>query len=339
MSNNNSYICRYIDTYKNWRELLENDFGLDISDNKDYSIFRYTNRSNLLNPLVREANSIIIDTNKNEIVCWPLRKIGNWDDVYADIIDWSSAVVEEKVHGYVVKLWYDKINDKWSFYNKDGINEDIIKTADNYSNIHFERLLRSMTYIFVLSLSPSEHLFHVGTKSNMTGTECTIDLGIDKPKVFPYHDLNECFKHLTKDGFIVTDKDWHRIKVVKQEKFHGRLTKRDIINTLLGSNENFNYLCQKHPNYRIQFEYYRFKIEELIYKSDIYIEFVRDLYNKNGNNKEKIKELTKNDELYCIGIKALDNNLTSIQIIKDMNINKICYLIETFKSYKPKLKA
>ena len=64
---------------------------------------------------IRELGGIIIDCERCEVVCWPFRKFGNHNEGYADTIDWSTARVQEKVDGSIVKLWYDEANGKWQF--------------------------------------------------------------------------------------------------------------------------------------------------------------------------------------------------------------------------------
>ena len=116
--------------------------------------------------------------------------------------------------GSIVKLWYDRKKPGWQFSTNATLRAedapvgefslisfyDLICKADNFSDIPFATLDQDATYIFEL-VSPSNRvvvpyettmLYHIGTRSNITGQELDIDIGIRKPKMYPIHSLGEC---------------------------------------------------------------------------------------------------------------------------------------------------
>ena len=117
-------------------------------------IFNYEITADFTLPQVQEARGIILNTEKREVVCWPFRKFGNHNESYADEIDWSTARVQEKVDGSIVKLWYDEANEKWQFSTNGCIRAErasvngrldltygeLIEKAENYGQIPFDRL-------------------------------------------------------------------------------------------------------------------------------------------------------------------------------------------------------
>ena len=150
--NTNSLICNFIyNNPDNWEELLT-DKCINIKRDNDLCIFNYDIGCNFEDPIVQEARGIIIDTNKLQVVCWPFRKFGNYSESYVDNIDWSSARVQEKIDGSIIKLWFNKDTDKWVWStngviyasktsNSLGFNFlDLIKSTVNYSKIDFDNL-------------------------------------------------------------------------------------------------------------------------------------------------------------------------------------------------------
>ena len=117
--NENSYLTRYISMHENWRtELSEYPYFLKIAEEGRYTIFNYDMTQSVSIdgerrmcefslPEVPEARGIIINTETLDVACWPFRKFGNYGEYYADSIDWSTARVQEKVDGSIMKLWND----------------------------------------------------------------------------------------------------------------------------------------------------------------------------------------------------------------------------------------
>ncbi len=215
--NANSVICKYINDHPtDWYEALHKDYGIRIKKEDSLAIFSYNIECDFRDPIVQEARGIIIDHEKMEVVCWPFRKFGNYTESYADPIDWNNAVVLEKVDGSIIKLWYNKITEAWQFSTNGVINAEnattdafsniaygaLIRQAVNYKDIPFDKLDKDSTYIFEL-VSPQTRvvvkydeiaLYHLGTRSNITGEERNEDIGIKKPKSYKISSLEDCIK-------------------------------------------------------------------------------------------------------------------------------------------------
>lgn len=199
----NSFICNFINDHPDdWRELLA-EKNILIKDKGEYSIFNYYINADFTDPIVQEARGIIIRTDTLEVACWPFRKFGKYDEPYADSIDWSTARVQQKIDGSIIKLWFDKINDNWTWStngmidaNEAFIDEthtksfmDLIIETDLYAaDLEYEltskkpgvwNFNKDYTYIFELT-SPINQvvihydeimLYHIGTRNNLTGEE------------------------------------------------------------------------------------------------------------------------------------------------------------------------
>lgn len=103
----------------NWKEkLAAKPYCLDISYDRDYSLFKYSLLDSDLNlSICKEARGCICRQDENGewiCVCRSLDKFGNWGESYADTkkINWSAGVdVQQKVDGSIIRLWYDR--DYW----------------------------------------------------------------------------------------------------------------------------------------------------------------------------------------------------------------------------------
>lgn len=252
--NNNSYICKFIDAHPtNWKLLLQ-DRNIKVkfeSEEKDVAIFNYDLLADFTDPIVQEARGIIINTKTKEVLCWPFRKFGNSYEFYVDDIDWSTASVQEKVDGSIIKLWYNHDIGIWIWSSNSCIHAvnakfpngftlaDIILKCPQFSIVrqYMESniLVTDFTYIFEL-VSPYNQivvrytestLYHIGTRNNITGEEYSSKLeGIPCPKLYPLSSEKDCIEaasHLnsgyypSNEGFVVVDNNWHRIKIKSPE--------------------------------------------------------------------------------------------------------------------------
>ena len=245
--NTNSNICRFAAEHDNWRGLLA-EKGIGIKEEDNLAILNYGIPCDFTDPIVQEARVIIIDTKSLGVVCWPFRKFGNYGEGYTDDIDWGTDREQEKIDGSIAKLWHDKNDNLWRWSTNSMIDAseahvmdkavsfmELIRRADNYNDIPYDDLDRDMTYIFEL-VAPEQkivirydypYLYHIGTRSNITGQEIDLDIGIKKPAEYPLHSLTECVRAAEAlnagndtvkfEGYVVVDANWHRIKVKSPE--------------------------------------------------------------------------------------------------------------------------
>ena len=188
---------------------------------------------------IKECRGIILKKVEDgyKIVCRPFKKWFNFQEPHADEIDWTSARVQAKIDGSLVKLWFDE---GWHWSTMGTIDADyadtasglsfgeIIRQSDNFKVIDFDNLDKELTYIFEL-VSPynqvvikynTPHLYHIGTRRR-NGEELNVDIGIEKPTEYPLHSLEECIAAaeklnddmVTDEGYVVVDKNWNRIKI------------------------------------------------------------------------------------------------------------------------------
>lgn len=208
-----SLICNYIKEHgTNWKEDFKNEFPeIQMSEDKQYPLvlFKYAIGADFSNPIIQEARGIIIDTDKIKPVCWAFRKFGKYDESYSDKIDWKSAIIQEKIDGSIMKLWFNEYTNEWQLSTSGMIDAkdapvsfdntlisfyDLFHMAENWDDSLLDDLNKDYTYIFELVskynrvVIPYEKtmLYHIGTRNNVTGKETSVvDINrIPKPRIY-----------------------------------------------------------------------------------------------------------------------------------------------------------
>jgi len=364
-----SYILKHLEgevSVQEVKELMEKiDIKCKTKDNR--IIFNYTIGADFSNPVVQEARGIIMDMGAEDVskisdwrvVCWPFRKFGNWGESYADDINWNTAQVQAKIDGSILKLY--RYNGQWHWATNGCIDacdantpligrtfQDVIESADNFGSINYDILDKYNTYIFEL-VSPETrvvveydktHLYHLGTRSNLTGVEFNNFIGIEKPHIYNIADPNlekviEEAKHLNNgvcehEGFVVCDSDYHRIKVKNPEylMLHHSLTKDsvskdDVVEAIILNDEEKIMALLSYPRLKVQFKYYDWQVTKFLYELEIYVNYVRNVYPSCGSRKEFALKI-KDDKFKAFGFMAVDNpDMTVMQLIKKFGISKV----------------
>lgn len=228
-------LLKFIKNNKNWKELIQKDpYNIIIKENSNYTLLKYNQlSSDFKSPIVRACRGIILDQ-YNTVVCFPFYKFFNYGEDNADVIDWESAKVQEKIDGSLIKIWFDKFwhvstNGSINAYEA-SLNENGKTFGDLFEEVRdlidFDKLNKNNTYMFelvspenqVVIYYPETKIYHIGTRNNNTFEELDEDIGVEKPKLYNFNsldDLIEFSKTLSKDeeGFVVVDKNYNRIKV------------------------------------------------------------------------------------------------------------------------------
>jgi hypothetical protein len=366
----NSVICNFInENPTTWEQQMD---ALEIKVRREgcYAIFNYGIMCDFKNPIVQEARGIIIDITTLTVVCWPFRKFGNYNEGYVDEIDWDSARVLEKVDGSIVKLWYDYSQEKWQFSTngvvyseKAPVNGlvgitygDVIKQTENYKDIDYSILNKDYTYIFEL-VSPLTQiivkyekpmLYHLGTRNNKTGEEYNIDIGIIKPMEYSLCCLGDCINsvialnkdnsQIDKEGYVVVDKDFHRIKVKSPDYIMMHhvstkeyVTKKECIDVLLNQREKLDTIIKNCPTFVPVIKYYDYKLSELIVTADKMAILAVSLYKEYSYDRKAVADVIKSHPLSDVGFKSLTSDKTGSEILLSMPIEKLCKLIKDYE--------
>ncbi|MCR5806998.1 MAG: hypothetical protein K6G68_08200 [Oscillospiraceae bacterium] len=366
--NNNSYLCRLIHDFPDtWQDILTKK-GIRFRSEGRLTIFNYEAVCDFSDPVVQESRGIVIDTQSLEPVCWPFRKFGNWNESYADSIDWHSARVQDKIDGSIIKLWYDRQERRWRFSTNGVISAetanaeatlkhtfmDIIRRADNFGQIPFDKLDCDCTYIFemvspenrVVIDYPFYRLFHIGTRNNITGREFISDIGLEKPHEYALHSLEECTaaaeslntaENVDKEGFVVVDKDFCRIKI-KSPRYlvihhtigNGAFTKERCLRMLTEGITDIDGFCRDYPRYAVILRFYQYKLAELEYEVGMYTAYVRNLYEELSRERKAVAAAIKTHRLAGFGFKAIDSEKTAGELIADLSVTQLCRYIDEY---------
>lgn len=331
--NSKGVIVKYKD------DLILLSYNLNVAMEHDIKI-------DFTNPIVKECRGIILNKNTFDVVCYPFSKFGNYTESYADKIDWLSAKIQEKIDGSLMKLYY--YNNKWNWSTSGMIDAndapvsdnmtfyDLVKSANNYTDIDFDSLDKDNTYMFEL-VSPLKRivvqynqttLYHIGTRNNKTGKELNVDIGIHKPKEYNYMSLDECVKFveefdddLLHEGFVVVDKDYHRIKIKSTSylAMHRAIDNHKVF-TLKRAIEIIRANCiERYKDFPIEYEYLK-KVEYDIVRmrKEIYeyLLYAINLFEENNREKKAFALALRDDKFKFLAFEAIkQENLDIVKFI------------------------
>ena len=215
---------------------------INIQFSKDNSLvlLKYGIDADFYDPVVKNARGIILYRKDFSIACYPFNKFGNYTESYCDEIDWKTAKVQEKIDGSIMKIWYNKLTNKWMLSTNGTIDANDAPIYGNNksfaqlfydakSKIDYNKLDKNNTYIFelvspenrIVIYYPYTDIYHIGTRNNNTCEEISVDIGIQKPKEYNVNTLEDSIKYCNDictpddrhEGFVVVDDHYSRIKI------------------------------------------------------------------------------------------------------------------------------
>lgn len=239
-------LFKFIEKHgNNWKEVISlPPYCIKVIEEDGLTLLKYDLlESDFNQKVVHECRGIILDGNNN-VVCYPFDKFFNYSECFASKIDWSSACVQEKIDGSIMKVYY--YNNEWKVATNAKINAfnaqlmpdagnenvpfssfgDLFEEARKSAGLDYNNLNKDYTYIFEL-VSPYNKvvipydeikIYHIGTRNNKTLLEEIVDIGVEKPQLYPLSTAEECLtaaKNLPskKEGFVVVDKFFNRVKI------------------------------------------------------------------------------------------------------------------------------
>jgi hypothetical protein len=291
------HLLDFIKANNDWETKLQTKpYCIAVKRKDSLAIFTYSQiDSDFYNPLVRECRGIILDMDTLNPVCVPFYKFGNYREGYAPDIDWSTARVQEKVDGSLIKLWWHKgewrVSTNGTIDAKDAsIGCDVSPYASFYDLfiiasegvLNYSQLDKDNTYLFEL-VSPFNRVvvphsepkvYHIGTRNNKTLVETEIDIGVEKPRSYSLKSLKECVAAagslpFNDEGYVVVDKNWNRIKIKSPAyvaahhlKNNGVITKARIV-AMLKLHEEDEFL-NYYPEFNCAFDEVQGSIDAFI---------------------------------------------------------------------------
>ena len=356
-------LIEYIKKNKDWEtKLTQKPYYLTIKRKDNLIMFCYSQiDSDFSKQIVRESRGIIFEDVTFNVVCLPFFKFYNYGETNASEIDWSTAKVQEKLDGSLIKLWF--YDDEWRISTNGTIDAkdanlssdvsefqnfyDLFLVALKGTNIQLHELDRQYTFMFEL-MSPYNRVVvphkdikirHIGTRCNTTLKEVNIDIGVDKPKSYTFGSIEECIyiaKELPFDqeGYVVVDNDWNRVKIkglayiaVHHLSNNGIVTKKRIMD-LIKLNEDSEFLVY-YPEFTEAVNDMRSKINTFIEDMDWCIKCQQEIMNKKTINRKKFAKFVQSTRNPDVLFKWLDGKISNTQEwLDNQRSEKIVELLE-----------
>ena len=337
----------------NFKELCE-EKNIEIKYDEDLMLLKYGIKANFKDPIVKQSRGIIFNRDK-KVICRPFDKFCNYNEDSADEIDWTTARVQEKLDGSLIKLYY--WHNEWVFATNGTINakeamtangdcfQELIESAINYNKINFDNLKKDRTYLFelvgpknrVVVEYPATMLYHIGTRK-LTGEEVEEDIGIQKPKLFSIKTLDECvelsqsMKDENFEGFVVVDKNYKRIKVKTPEYIiahrainNGNLYLKVIEFLLADLKEEVLY---KMSHTRLVYLDMKRKFANLEYEIEKTMQDARAYYEEYDFDRKAAALVIKNWKYSDAGFRALDSDITSKEYLAEKSAKKVLEILK-----------
>lgn len=247
-------LGKFISQNKDWESILiKEPYCLKVQRYDGFILFKYNQiNSDFSNPIVQEARGIIFKEGYWEVpICHAFDKFFNVGESNAVDIDWSTAIVSQKVDGSLIKLWYN--DNHWRISTNGMINAyqacysdiegcnfgNLFEEALKNNNLSFEDLTKNLTpgctYMFELVSSKTRvvipyektDLYYLGCRDNFTNVEwpfytvapdITTPNNIKTPTLYSLNSIDKCLKAAQnlpwdEEGYVVCDTNRNRVKI------------------------------------------------------------------------------------------------------------------------------
>ncbi len=270
-------LLKFIAANSDWKEKIQLEpYCVKVEEDNDYILLKYDQIHSDFNiPMVRECRGIILVKTNLEVVCHPFDKFGNYGEGYCPEIDWATARVQSKIDGSLIKVWYHNFWHVSSNGMIDAGSCDLALPFGGYNTLgdlfaqafiykykkSFNDLNKNYAYMFEV-ISPYNRvvipyteidIYHIGTRDMKTGQELVCDIGVQRPKEFNLHTLDDVIAAakvlpFNDEGYVVVDGSWNRAKIkspayvaVHHLRGEGNLSYKRVL-TLIMSNEHTEFL-------------------------------------------------------------------------------------------------
>ena len=354
-------LLDFIRDNNDWEERLSDaPYLIRIKRSEGFIMFCYEVNADFHIDIVRECRGIILDeTDGYKPVCVPFFKFGNYGEPYADDIDWTTAKVQEKIDGSLIKVWHHQ--GVWHVSTNNTIDAGSAKTNNNEDTFlhvfekawantgkHFSELNPDYTYLFEL-VSPQTRvvipytetkLYHTGTRDINTLQELNMDIGIEKPKEFSISTIEACVeaaKNLDKyhEGFVVVDSRWRRIKVKSpiyiaiHHLLNNIVSEKRILEIFLSG--EYKEVISYFPEYEGTFQTVHEQIDRFIAYNEQELETVKNT--GYATQKELAGYVTQTICPSCLFF-VLNGKSPSIrEFVYNMSTNSLIFYLEKYQSF------
>ena len=192
-------------------------------------------------------------------------------------------------------------------------------------------------------------LYHLGTRSNITGIERCEDIGIKTPAAFPITSLGDCLRaaaalndgcegdEVKNEGFVVVDAAYRRVKIKSPDyivmhrlRLSGYLPKRECLIMLLEGGESAQLLLSLNPALLPTAKYYDFRLTELCHTADLLGDLARRLYEEYSGDRGAVARIIGKHPLAFVAFRCLGSAERGSEILRSMTVERIAKLIPDY---------
>lgn len=358
-----SLILDLIKTDPHWKKTLE-EKDIRITRKGNLASFNYNMGADFTDPIVCEARGLILNTKTKKVVCFPFKKFGNYGETYADEIDWNSARVQEKIDGSIIKVYFHNkewriatnatidANEALAGSSQHSFGELFLKAAKN-QDLDWSRLDKKCTYMFELTSPESRvvidygntpKIWHIGTRNNVTEKEFETNIGIMKPMQYPLGDLASCIEAanninntkacVENEGFVVVDKDYHRIKIKSPEYVfvhhilpNGAVSDETLISCIKeGTSDDIEAY---RPDVAPKIIYLREGMKDIENRLNQYTKYWKKQIGKRNLSRKDFALLEKDSPYFPLCVSAIFSDKKKVPSADEIRTAKLCELINT----------
>ena len=342
-------VLKLMNSNPNWRDVLRADpYNITIKEDDEFVLLKYSQIDSDFNlQIVRECRGAIFVEEEDGWRCVrrAFDKFGNYGEGYAADIHWDTAVVQEKIDGSLISVWYYK--GLWHISTNgtiDAFKAPLGDTGMTFGDYFFECLgdegmffwklnhCYCYTYEMVGPLNRvvipynEPKLYAIGQRNMLTMEEVPYkgplgaEYNIWTPAYYELGTLDEVIaaaQKLSKDeeGFVVRDWRMNRIKVKSPEylmaaRLHnnGVITDKRIIEIIQTENvDDFIAYC---PMYEARLREMQDKITKVLWSAFHELDYAIDqgyFYQSRAEYAKAIKDCKYKHFLFCMYDGKYDN--------------------------------
>ncbi|MDO5134307.1 MAG: hypothetical protein Q4D81_15210, partial [Eubacteriales bacterium] len=149
--------------------------------------------------------------------------------------------------------------------------------------------------------------------------------------------LNDTEGDVKAEGFVVVDRNWHRIKVKSPEYMaahhflnNRRITKSNALTLLLHNREAADEMIRTSKTIAVRIKYYDYCLAKLDLEVTRYIGYVRGLYEELEHDRKAVANTIKKDRYASFGFQAIGNELSAEDLIRKVNLKHLGRWIPDF---------
>lgn len=365
-------LLKFLNKYPHdWQKrLTAKPYYLEIRESLPYYCIKYRMlESDFSLPEVLQARGLVVRENNGEwiVISYAMDKFFNATEQYAETknINWSTARVQAKIDGSLIKIAFDPIENEWlcssngaarateastafgkSFYevfceilgSRENVFKDFCLCLDKNYTYFFELISK---YNKICVSYDEDAIYYLGRRNMLTFKEDNYipnfkNFNIKHPHEYQLSSYEDC-KHAieelgeNQEGFVVCDDNFRRIKMktpwyIAMHRLRGNGVVTPIHILSLWQSEAIDDFLAAFPEYNQMVNEIAQKLKNLIEKTDIAYEIVRH------NNKRK--DFAINATKYIKPIQSylfarLDNKVDCAQTyFKQMKAKNLADLIE-----------